>query len=135
MFDLGIKILVVDDMFAMRKLVTKVCKEIGFKDFTEAADGAIAWQLIQESKPPFDLIISDWNMPNSSGLDLLKRVRADSRFKTLPFLMVTAEAEQSQVAQAIKLGVSNYMIKPFTSEGLKDKLEAIHKKIQSAKAA
>jgi two-component system chemotaxis response regulator CheY len=135
MFDLGIRILVVDDMFAMRKLVTKVCKEIGFKDFTEAGDGAIAWQLIQDAKPPFDLVISDWNMPNSTGLDLLKRVRSDSRFKTLPFLMVTAEAEQSQVAQAIKLGVSNYMIKPFTSEGLRDKLEAIHKKLKSSAAA
>jgi two-component system chemotaxis response regulator CheY len=129
MFDLSIRVLIVDDMFAMRKLVTKVCKEIGFKDFTEAADGAIAWQLIMDAKPPFDLIISDWNMPNSTGLDLLRRVRGDARFKVTPFLMVTAEAEGHQVAEAIKSGVSNYMIKPFTTDSLREKLEAIHAKI------
>ena len=129
MFDLGIRILIVDDMFAMRKLVTKGCKEIGFKDFTEAADGAIAWEAVMNAKPGFDLIISDWNMPNCSGFDLLKRVRGDARFKSTPFLMVTAEAESHQVAEAIKAGVSNYVIKPFTMEALKEKLEGIHSRL------
>jgi len=129
MFALDIKVLIVDDMFAMRKLVMKVCKEIGFKNFTEAGDGAIAWQAVMDAKPPFDLIISDWNMPNSSGLDLLKRVRGDSRFKLTPFLMVTAEAEAHQVAEAIKAGVSNYVIKPFTGDALRDKLEGIHQRL------
>lgn len=129
MFDLSIKILVVDDMMTMRKMVTKCCKEIGFTTFVEASDGADAWTKINGENPPFGLVISDWNMPNSSGLDLLKRVRADSRFSKTPFLMVTAESEQRQVLEAVKAGVSNYMIKPFNTQSLREKLEAMHKKI------
>lgn len=134
MFDLKTKILVVDDMMTMRKLVGKVCKEIGFTDISEAADGAIAWQTIQSANPPFGLVISDWNMPNCSGLDLLKRVRADGRLKALPFIMVTAEAEQHQILEALKAGVSNYVVKPFTADILREKLEAVHKKIVAAAA-
>ena len=129
MFAPETRILVVDDMMTMRKLVSKVCKEIGFKDITEANDGIHAWQAINDAKMPFGLVISDWNMPNATGLDLLKRVRADSRFGKLPFVLVTAEAEQHQIMEAIKAGVSNYVTKPFTSDTLKDKLEAVHKKM------
>jgi two-component system, chemotaxis family, chemotaxis protein CheY len=129
MFDLSTRILIVDDMMTMRKIVTKACKEIGFTDITEAADGALGWQAISEAKPPIGLIISDWNMPNSTGLDLLKRVRADSRFSKVPFVMVTAEAEQHQIVEAIKAGVSNYVVKPFTPANLKEKLEVVHKKV------
>lgn len=132
MFDLSTRVLVVDDMMTMRKLVQKACKDIGFTDFTEASDGAIGWQKIQEANPPIGLIISDWNMPNSTGLDLLKRVRSDSKMAKTPFILVTAEAEQHQILEAVKAGVNNYVTKPFTAEILKEKLEAVHKKIVGA---
>ncbi len=128
MFDLSTKVLVVDDMMTMRKLVGKVCKEIGFTNLVEAADGIQAWEVIQNSSPPIGLIISDWNMPNCSGLDLVKRVRSDGRFGKTPFLMVTAEAEQHQVVEALKSGVDNYVVKPFSAPILTEKLESIHKK-------
>lgn len=131
MFDLSSKILIVDDMMTMRKLVGKVCKEIGFTDLTEAADGIKAWEAISSANPGFSLIISDWNMPNCTGLDLLKRVRADSRLSKLPFILVTAEAEQHQIIEAIKAGVSAYVVKPFTSDSLKAKLEEVHKKLST----
>jgi len=131
MFDPGTKILIVDDMMTMRKLVAKSCKELGFSDLTEATDGANAWEKVASANPPFGLIISDWNMPNSTGLDLLKRVRSDSRFGKTPFVLVTAEAEQHQIVEAARAGVSNYVIKPFTTESLKEKLEQVHKKIVS----
>ena len=133
MFDLKTRILVVDDMLTMRKIVTKVCKEIGFTDILEAEDGAKAWEKLEGANPPGGVIISDWNMPNLSGLDFLKKVRADARFAKMPFILVTAEAEQHQVVEAIKAGVSNYVVKPFTADQLKDKIEAVHKKISSAK--
>ena len=135
MFDLSTKILVVDDMMTMRKLVAKACKEIGFTNIEDAADGALAWGKVTEAAPPFGLIISDWNMPNSNGLDLLKRVRSDSRFGKTPFIMVTAEAEQHQIMEALKAGVSNYVIKPFTADALKEKIEAVHKKLVGQAAA
>jgi len=132
MFSPDTQVLVVDDMMTMRKLVTKTCKGLGFSKITDAADGALAWAAIQQADPPIGLIISDWNMPNTSGLDLLKRVRADSRFGKIPFIMVTAEAEQYQIMEAVKSGVSNYVIKPFTADVLKEKLEDVHKKITAA---
>ena len=128
MFSNTTKVLIVDDMMTMRKLVSKTCKDIGFQNLVEAADGIQAWEAIQSSNPPIGLIISDWNMPNCSGLDLVKRIRADSRFKNTPFIMVTAEAEQHQVLEAIKSGVDNYVVKPFGKEQLIEKLEAVHKK-------
>jgi two-component system chemotaxis response regulator CheY len=129
MFDLKTRVLVVDDMMTMRKLVAKACKEIGFTDITEASDGAQAWTLIGEANPAFGLIISDWNMPNTSGMDLLKRIRSDSRFGKTPFILVTAEAEQHQILEAAKAGVSQYLVKPFTSESLREKIESVHKKL------
>jgi two-component system chemotaxis response regulator CheY len=131
MFDLSTRVLVVEDMMTMRKLVGKVCKEIGFTDVIEASDGIQAWEKIQNSTPPIGLVISDWNMPNCSGLDLIKRIRADSVQGKLPFLMVTAEAEQHQVIEALKAGVDNYVVKPFTGPVLADKLEAVYKKRSS----
>ena len=131
MFDPKTRILIVDDMMTMRKMVGKVCKELGFTDLTEAGDGVIAWEAITNATPPFGLIISDWNMPNCTGLDLLKRVRGDQRFSKVPFVLVTAEAEQHQIVEAVKAGVSNYVIKPFTADSLKEKLEAVHKKMSA----
>ena len=131
MFASTTRILVVDDMMTMRKLVAKTCRDLGFTDITEASDGAQAWEKVGAASPHFGLIISDWNMPNTTGLDLLKRVRSDSRFGKTPFVLVTAESEQSQIMEAVKAGVSNYVVKPFTAEMLKEKLEQVHKKISA----
>jgi len=128
MFDLTTQILVVDDMLTMRKLVQKACKEIGFTSFVEADNGRKAWEVLQ-ANPTVGLILSDWNMPESTGIDLLKRVRGDTRFKGVPFLLITAEAEKDQVVEAIKAGASNYVVKPFTTDALREKIEATHKKI------
>src|SRR4051812_20369494 len=106
MFDASITILIVDDMKTMRRLVQKACTDLGFKNFVEAEDGAKGWEAIQNN-PAIGLIISDWNMPNCTGLDLLKRVRASEKSKNLPFLLLTAESEASQVATAIQAGVDN----------------------------
>jgi two-component system chemotaxis response regulator CheY len=129
MFDPKTKVLVIDDMVTMRKLVMKICREIGFSDISEAGSVADAWEKITNATPPYGLIISDWNMPNSTGLDLLKRVRADSRFAKLPFVMVTAEAEKHQITSAVEAGVTHYVVKPFTADILRAKLEAAHKKV------
>ena len=132
MFDPSTRILVVDDMMTMRKLVSKVCRDIGFTNITEAADGALGWEAVNSANPPIGLVISDWNMPNCTGLDLLKRIRADSRHKALPFVMVTAESEKHQLIEAMKAGVSSYVIKPFTADGLKERLEEVHKKLSQS---
>lgn len=131
MFDSATRVLIVDDMMTMRKIVAKACKEIGFSDITEAADGQKAWEALQSAQPAIGLVISDWNMPNCSGIDLLKRVRADGRYKELPFLLLTAESESHQVAEAVKAGVDNYIVKPFTADLLQKKLEETHKKTVS----
>lgn len=129
MFDPKTRILVVDDMSMMRKAVCKFVKEFGFTDVTEAVDGVDAWTKISEANPPFGLIVSDWNMPNCTGIDLLRRLRADSRFGKIPLLMVTAEKEKNQIVEAIQAGVSGYVVKPFTAEILKEKIQAIHAKL------
>lgn len=133
MFDPKTKILIVDDMLTMRKIVTKILRELGFVDITEAVDGQEAWERAQTGK--FGLIISDWNMPRCSGLEFLKRVRADQNLAHTPFLLVTAEAERDQVAEAIKSGVDQYVVKPFSKDGLKTKLEMTYKKIMVRKSA
>jgi two-component system, chemotaxis family, chemotaxis protein CheY len=127
MFNLAIKVLVVDDMMTMRKIVKKTLSTIGFTTIEEAEDGQKAWSKLNE-QPDIGLIISDWNMPNCTGLDFLKRVRSDKRFRDLPFLLLTAEGEASQVKEAMVAGVDNYVLKPFTLESLKEKLEQVHKK-------
>ncbi len=126
MFDPRTKVLIVDDMLTMRKIVTKILKEIGFSDITEASDGQEAWEKSQVGG--FGLIISDWNMPNCTGLEFLKRVRADQKLAKTPFLLLTAEAESHQVAEAIKSGVDQYVVKPFSKDSLKIKLESAYKK-------
>lgn len=131
MFDNTTRVLIVDDMMTMRKIVAKACKEIGFSDLVEAADGQKAWEALQSTSPDIGLVISDWNMPNCTGIDLLRRVRADGRFKNLPFILLTAESEGHQVAEAVKAGVDNYIVKPFTPDLLQRKLEETHKKVAS----
>lgn len=116
----------VDDFATMRKIVRGCLKQLGFENITEAEDGQIALTKLQSSE--FKLIVSDWNMPNMMGIDLLKAVRADEKLKSLPFLMVTAEAQSENVIAAAKAGVSNYIIKPFTADQLESKLEVIFSK-------
>lgn len=135
MFDPNTKVLIVDDMLTMRKIVAKNCKEVGFTNIVEAADGAIAWNLISAPGAGFGLVISDWNMPNCTGLDFLKKVRADANLKNIPFVLLTAESEAAQVAEALKAGVDNYIVKPFTPDGLKKKLEETHRRTAKRTAA
>lgn len=135
MFDPKTRVLVVDDMMTMRKIVIKNLKDMGFTDIQDAADGNLAFDALSKSNPPIGLIISDWNMPNCSGLDFLKKLRADPKFAKTPFIMLTAEAEKHQIIEAIKSGVTNYMVKPFTADILKQKLEETHKKVSAAPAA
>jgi two-component system, chemotaxis family, chemotaxis protein CheY len=129
MFPANTKILVVDDMMTMRKIVAKACKDLGYQNIADASDGAKAWEALNNSTEPIGLIISDWNMPNASGLDFLKRVRTSSKYGKLPFIMVTAESEQSQIVEAAAAGVSGYIIKPFTAEALKAKIAAVYTKV------
>jgi len=130
-FDSSIKILVVDDMMTMRKLVKKSLMQMGYSNIEEAADGQLGWVKLQETAD-VGLVVSDWNMPNCSGLELLKRVRSDNRFKELPFVLLTAESEVAQVREAMAAGVDNYVLKPFTFESLKEKLEQVYKKRHAA---
>jgi two-component system chemotaxis response regulator CheY len=127
----NMKILVIDDMSTMRKIIKKMLNEVGFTNLTEADDGATAWPMMQkahEDGEPYEFIVSDWNMPIMSGLDLLKKVRASEEFKQLPFLMITAESEQGNVVIAVKAGVSNFIVKPFSAATLKDKIDKIFNK-------
>jgi two-component system chemotaxis response regulator CheY len=124
------KILVIDDMSTMRKIIKNMLVKMGHSNITEADDGAPAWDMLvgaKESGVPFDFVVSDWNMPGLNGLDLLKKIRSSEDFKKLPFLMVTAEAEQSNVVIAVKAGVSNFIVKPFSVETLKEKIGKIFK--------
>ena len=121
----NLKILIVDDFATMRKVIRNLLKQGGFENVVEAEDGVAALKVLQSQK--VDFIISDWNMPNMSGLELLKAVRSTDDLKELPFLMVTAEALKDNVVAAVKAGVSNYIVKPFTAEVLTEKIEKIVK--------
>jgi two-component system chemotaxis response regulator CheY len=116
-------------MLTMRKIVKNTLKTLGFLDVQEAVDGNQGWEMLQASSPAVQLIISDWNMPNCTGIELLKKVRGDDRFKSIPFVLLTAEAEAHQVKDALVSGVSGYIIKPFTPDTLREKLEQTHKKV------
>jgi len=125
--DKHIKIMVVDDFATMRKVIRNLLKQVGYENIVEAEDGVIALKTLKSQK--IDFVVSDWNMPNMTGLELLKAVRSDEDLKSTPFLMVTAEALQDNVIAAVKAGVSNYIIKPFTAETLNDKITKILEKI------
>ena len=119
----NIKVLVVDDFATMRKVVRNLLKQVGYEDIVEAEDGVMALKALKSQK--VDVIVSDWNMPNMTGLELLKAVRADAELSKTPFLMVTAEALQDNVVAAVKAGVNNYIVKPFTAEVLNEKIKKI----------
>ena len=115
--------MVVDDFATMRRIVKKILKDLQFEEIIEAENGAEALGLLESNK--VDLIVSDWNMPTMTGLELLKQVRADDRLKGLPFLMVTAEAQKQNIIEAIQAKVSNYVVKPFTPAVFAEKLSKI----------
>jgi len=119
----NIKVLIVDDFATMRKVVRNLLKQVGYEDIVEAEDGVMALKALKAQK--IDVIVSDWNMPNMTGLELLKAVRADAELAKTPFLMVTAEALQDNVVAAVKAGVNNYIVKPFTAEVLNEKIKKI----------
>ncbi|MDH5562739.1 MAG: chemotaxis response regulator CheY [Nitrospirota bacterium] len=133
MIDTSLKVLVVDDMSTMRRIVKNVLKQIGFSDMVEAENGQDALNKLRAAGD-FGLVVSDWNMPVMQGIDLLRAVRADAELKHLPFLMVTAEAQKENIIEAVQAGVSNYVVKPFTAEALQGKLEKIFAKTQPVKA-
>jgi len=117
------KILAVDDSPTMRRIVVNTLKRIGFNDVVEATNGKDA--LVKLYSEKIDFIITDWNMPEMNGLELVKKVRADERFKDLPIIMVTTEGGKAEVITALKAGVNNYIVKPFTPQVLKEKLGAV----------
>ena len=133
MIHTGMKVLVVDDMSTMRRIVKNVLRQIGFSDIMEAENGQDA--LTKLKAGGFGLVVSDWNMPVMQGIELLRAVRADAELKTLPFLMVTAEAQKENLIEAVQAGVSNYVVKPFTAEVLQGKLEKIFANVQPAKSS
>lgn len=122
-YDTDMKVLVVDDFATMRRIVKNILTQLGFKNIVEADDGATAVDLLKTEK--VDLIISDWNMPKMTGLELLQHVRADANMADVPFVMVTAEAQQDNIILAVKAKVSQYIVKPFTAETLGEKLEKV----------
>ena len=126
MLDTSLKVLVVDDMSTMRRIVKNVLKQIGYSDITEAENGQDAFTKLKVGG--FGLVVSDWNMPVMPGIELLRSVRADPELKALPFLMVTAEAQKENIIEAVQAGVSNYVVKPFTADALQEKLEKIFAK-------
>jgi two-component system chemotaxis response regulator CheY len=139
MFPPNTKFLVVDDFATMRKIIKKVLTELGYSNIEEAEDGKPALNMLQQAQTdgrPFNFVISDWNMPGMTGLDLLRACKGDANLKLLPFVLVTAESEQKNIVEAAKAGVSDYVVKPFNAATLKGKLERVWAKHSSqAKAA
>ena len=117
------KVLVVDDFATMRRILKNILTQIGYKHIIEADDGTTAMSVLKQEK--IDLIISDWNMPKMTGLELLKNVRANPDLATIPFIMVTAEAQQDNIILAVKAKVSQYIVKPFTADTLGEKINKV----------
>jgi two-component system, chemotaxis family, chemotaxis protein CheY len=119
-----LKLLVVDDSSTMRRIIKNTLARLGYKDVLEGADGVEGWEQM-DSNPDIEMLITDWNMPEMNGLELVKKVRADERFTDLPIIMVTTEGGKAEVITALKAGVNNYIVKPFTPQVLKEKLGAV----------
>jgi two-component system chemotaxis response regulator CheY len=120
------RFLIVDDFSTMRRIVRNLLKEIGYNNAEEAEDGAIALNMLKASK--FDFVVSDINMPNMNGFELLKNIKADTTLKDVPVLMVTAEAKKEDIVQAAQGGAAGYIVKPFTKATLEEKVQKILQK-------
>ncbi|MDH5518789.1 MAG: chemotaxis response regulator CheY [Gammaproteobacteria bacterium] len=121
------KILIVDDFSTMRRIVKNLLRDLGFNNTQEADDGQTAWPMLQNGN--FDFLVTDWNMPIMTGIDLLKKVRADEKLASMPVLLVTAEAKKEQIVEAAQAGVNGYVVKPFTAITLKEKIDKIFERI------
>lgn len=123
-----LKILLVDDFEMIRSLLKPALKQLGYTDLTEAVDGVDALEKITSAKDsgqPFDLVFLDWNMPKMTGIEVVQKCKSDDALKNIPFIMITAEREQKSVVTALKAGVSDYVIKPFSPRQLSSKIERI----------
>ncbi len=125
--DKNLRILIVDDFSTMRRIVKNLLNDLGFMNTAEAEDGNSALSALRASS--FDFVVTDWNMPGMTGIELLKAIRNDPRLAKLPVLMVTAEAKREQIVEAAQCGVNGYIIKPFTAETLKDKLTKVFERL------
>mgnify|MGYP003638398894 FL=1 len=121
--DKSMRILVVDDFQTMRRIIINLLRQLGFTNVVEAADGKLALERVKDDN--IDLVVSDWNMPNMTGLEFLKELRASEEYKSLPFIMVTAEGKKENVITAVQAGVNNYIVKPFNAATLKEKLSKV----------
>lgn len=126
----NMKILIVDDFSTMRRIIKNLLRDLGFTNTAEADDGNSALPMLQSGN--FDFLVTDWNMPGMTGIDLLKACRADDRLKSLPVLMVTAEAKRDQIIAAAQAGVNGYVVKPFTAAALQEKIEKIFERIDAS---
>ena len=117
------RVLVVDDFESMRRIVRQLLHDMGFRDITLADDGTTALAMLKQDD--FGFLVTDWHMPEMDGIDLVRAVRADPRLKPIPILMVTAEAKREQIIEAVKAGVNDYVVKPFTPQVLKAKIEKL----------
>ena len=121
------KILIVDDFSTMRRIIKNLLRDLGFTNTQEADDGNTALPMLKAGD--FDFLVTDWNMPGMTGIDLLKEVRADGKLSSLPVLMVTAEAKRDQIIEAAQAGVNGYVVKPFTAQVLKEKIDKIFERV------
>jgi len=128
--DKNIRILIVDDFSTMRRIVKNLLADLGFTNTAEAEDGSGALTLLRNES--FDFVVTDWNMPVMTGIELLKAIRADAKLKSLPVLMVTAEAKREQIIEAAQSGVNGYIIKPFTAQTLEEKLGKIFERLATS---
>jgi two-component system chemotaxis response regulator CheY len=129
--DKNMKILIVDDFSTMRRIIKNLLRDLGFTNTVEADDGTTALPILQTGT--IDFLVTDWNMPGMTGIELLRAVRADDKLKTIPVLMVTAEAKRDQIIAAAQAGVNGYVVKPFTAVALKEKIEKIFERIDAGK--
>jgi two-component system, chemotaxis family, chemotaxis protein CheY len=125
-YNKDMRVLVVDDFSTMRRIIKNILRQLGFTNIIEADDGSTAWETLNKDK--IDFVISDWNMPKMPGIELLRKVRSSEEFANMPFLMVTAEAQQENIIEAVQAKVSNYIVKPFTAETLGQKIDKIFDK-------
>ncbi len=128
--DKNLKILIVDDFSTMRRIVKNLLGDLGFTNTAEAEDGNSALAYLRSSS--CEMVVTDWNMPGMTGIDLLRAIRTDAKLKHLPVLMVTAEAKREQIIEAAQAGVNGYIIKPFTAATLQEKLNKIFERMGSA---
>jgi len=127
--DKNMKILIVDDFSTMRRIIKNLLRDLGFNNTAEADDGQTALPMLQAGG--YDFLVTDWNMPGMTGIELLKAVRADEKIATLPVLMVTAEQKREQIVEAAQAGVNGYVVKPFTAEVLKEKIDKIFERVDA----